>query len=367
MSRHKESSHPPLVAPSASQWVNKNVNSLAEEITEHQFLARPALLEKYGVKGKQKCREDAAFHLHYLSEAVSASSTKIFADYIGWAKIMLVSRGIEYRDLEHTLAAMKRALVKNASRDEGALLASFIDAALKLLPNLPESVPSFVDPNRPFSTVANTYLKSLLLLNRDEAVAYLLREVDAGLSIKDVFEHVILPVQQEVGRLWQLNKITVVQEHYCTAVAELVLTRLQRKYIGTRRDVSALTLCPEGEEHCLGLRLFSEVLEADGWNVTYIGPKSPTRDIVKHLQTFRTDVVAISVATPLNLGKTKQLIDAIKGLSPQRQPRIIVGGAALMNSEPNALTWLGADALATDISEGVAIANRLMNARKKTA
>jgi hypothetical protein len=114
---------------------------------------------------------------------------------------MLVSRGIEGRDLEHTLAAMKRVLVKNASRDEGALLASFIDAALKLLPSLPESVPSFVDPNRRFSTVANTYLKSLLLLNRDEAVAYLLREVDAGLSIKDVFEHVILPVQQEVGRL----------------------------------------------------------------------------------------------------------------------------------------------------------------------
>ena len=101
--------------------------------------------------------------------------------------------------------------------------------------------------------------------------------------------------------------------------------------------------------------------------LTYIGPKSPTRDIVKHLQTFRTDVVAISVATPLNLGKTKQLIDAIKGLSPQRQPRIIVGGAAMMNSESNALEWLAADAVATDISEGVAIANRLMNARKKTA
>src|SRR5438128_4229664 len=120
MSRHKESSHPLLVAPSASQWVNENVNSLAEEITEHQFLARPALLEKYGLKGKQKCKEDAAFHLHYLSEAVSADSAKIFADYIGWAKIMLASRGIEGRHLEHTLAAMKRVVVKNASRDEGA-------------------------------------------------------------------------------------------------------------------------------------------------------------------------------------------------------------------------------------------------------
>src|SRR5690348_15311602 len=195
-----------LVAPLASRWLIENVTTLAEEITEHQFLTQPALLEKYGLKGKQKCTDDAALHLHYLSEAVSANSTRIFADYIGWAKIMLINRGIEWHDLEQTLDAMKRVLLKSASRDEGALLAKFIDAALDLLPNLPESVPTFVDPNRPFSTVANTYLQSLLLLNRDEAVAYLLREVDAGLSIKDVFEHVILPVQQEVGRLWQLNK-----------------------------------------------------------------------------------------------------------------------------------------------------------------
>ena len=145
MSRPKKTSIS-LVAPLASRWLIENITTLADEITEHQFLTQPALLEKYGLKGKQRCRDDAAFHLHYLSEAVSSNSTRIFADYIGWAKIMLVSRGIEWRDLEHTLAAMKRVLVKKASRDEGALLARFIDAALELLPNLLESVPSFVDP-----------------------------------------------------------------------------------------------------------------------------------------------------------------------------------------------------------------------------
>ncbi len=364
MSRRKEISTPTLVAPSASEWVNENVTSLAAEIAERHFAAQPALLEKYGAKGKQKCRDDAAFHLHYLSEAISANSTRIFVDYIGWAKIMLVSRGIESYDLEQTLEFTKVVLVGTASPADGAVFASFIDAALIALPKLPESMPTFIPRDRPFATVANNYLRSLLLLNGDEAVSYIVQQVDAGLRIKDVFEHVILAAQQEVGRLWQINQITVVQEHYCTAMAELVLTRLRRKYIGTRRDVSALTLCAEGEEHCLGVKLFSELLQADGWKVTYIGAKSPTQDVVKHVQSFSADVIAISVATALALGKTKQLIDAIKSFVPHRRPRIIVGGA-ITCSDPKALEWLGADAFATDIWDGVAIANRFVNQRRK--
>src|SRR6476660_7747602 len=130
MSRRKEICTPTLVAPSASEWVNENVTSLAAEITDRHFAAQPALLEKYGAKGKQKCRDDAAFHLHYLSEAISANSTRIFVDYIGWAKIMLVSRGIESYDLEQTLEFMKVVLVGTASPADGAVFATFIDAAL---------------------------------------------------------------------------------------------------------------------------------------------------------------------------------------------------------------------------------------------
>jgi MerR family transcriptional regulator, light-induced transcriptional regulator len=365
MSRPEKSPNLSLGAPPASQWLNENISTLAAEITERHFAAQPALLQKYGLKGKQKCRDDAAFHLHYLSEAISANSTRIFVDYIGWAKIMLVSRGIEWRDLEQTLKAMKEVLFGSATPTDGAPLETFIDAALTALPKLPDSVPTFMSTDRPFAAVANKYLRSLLLLNGDEAVTHIMQQVNSGLRITDVFEHVIFPGQQEVGRLWQLNRITVVQEHYCTAMAELVVTRLRRKYIGTRRDVSALTLCAEGEEHCLGLKLFSELLQADGWHVTYIGAKSPTRDVVKHLEFFPTDVVAISVATPLSLGKTKQLIDAIKSFVPQRHPRIIVGGAMMTYSDRKAPQGLGADAFATDIFDGVAIANRFMNESRK--
>ena len=364
MSLRKKRSTTPPAAVTASDWLSQNISSLAAEITENQFSARPGLLRKYGSKGRLKCTEDAASHLHYLSEAIAVTSPAIFTRYIGWAKIMLSSRGIESGDLKHTLQGMKRVVAKQANGEHGALIGKFITLALEELPNLPESLPPFIDSREPFAPIANKYLQSLLLLNRNEAIAGVMEEVEAGLSIRDVFQHVIFVAQQEVGRLWQMNQITVVQEHYCTSSADLLIARLRRKYSDTSRDVSALALCAANEEHSMGVRLLSELLEADGWRVAYIGSKSPTADVLKHLKANPTDLVAISIGTPLSLSKAKELIQAIRSLPLRNPPRIMLGGSALNASEPTIVQALGADAYAANILDGLEMADRLVRERR---
>ena len=361
MSPRKKKEITPLAA---SDWLSQNIASLAAEITDNQFSAHPGLLRKYGSQGKQKCAEDAAYHLHYLSEAIAANSPAIFTHYIGWAKVMLSSRGIESGDLKHTLQGMKRAVLKQANLDHGSVIGTFINLALKQLPTLPESLPTFIDSSEPFAAIANKYLQSLLLLNRNEAIAGVMGEVDAGLSIRDVFQHVIVATQREVGRLWQLNEITVVQEHYCTSSADLLIARLRRKYSDLRRDISALVLCAANEEHSMGIKLLAELLEEEGWNVTYVGSKTPAADVLKHLKTNPTDLVAISIGTPMSLSKARELIQAIKSLSLQHAPRIMVGGAALNASEPAVVQGLEADAYATTILDGLEMADRLVKERR---
>jgi methanogenic corrinoid protein MtbC1 len=64
-------------------------------------------------------------------------------------------------------------------------------------------------------------------------------------------------------------------------------------------------------------------------------------------QSFSTDLVAISVATPLNLGKAKELITRIKSLVLEHPPSILIGGAAV-NSNPEIWKYLAADGAAPD-------------------
>jgi methanogenic corrinoid protein MtbC1 len=354
------------VATVAHKWLNANIQLLAEAITAHTFAKTPELQAKYGSRGRLKCEEDTLYHLHYLSEALANDSPQMFVDYTGWAKIMLVSRGIDPADLAENLKGMSQILLQKAPPKCRWIFTRFVDSALTQLPKLPESLPSFIDPERPFAELADSYLKSLLLLNRGEAISLVLRRIESGLSVGDLFRHVIHPVQQEVGRLWQENRITVLQEHYCTAATDLLITRLKRSYIGVPRSVTALALCPDGEEHSLAIKMFSDLLESDGWKVVFIGPKCPTSDVLKHIKTNPTDLVAISVATPLSLARARQLIAEIRSLSLEKTPSIIVGGAAL-KAKRNLRKNLEADAAAIDLSEGVDIANRLVSANHTKA
>src|SRR6185312_7529457 len=359
MSRLNESERQKPVLTLACEWLDANIPQLAEAITTRTFAAKPELQAKYGNRGRLKCEQDANYHLHYLYEAMAGDSVAIFVDYIGWAKIMLRSRGIEWTDLKENLEGMIHTLRLKAPRKFANLFLKFIKAALMQLPELPGKLPSFIDPAMPFAELAEFYLHSLLVLNREEAVSLVVRRVESGLAINDLFRHVIHPVQQEVGRLWQENKITVLQEHYCTAATDVLITRLKRGFLGVPRAVTALSLCPDGEEHSLAIKMFSDLLEADGWRVAFIGAKCPIADVLKHIRRHATDLVAISVATPLNLSKTKELITEIRTLPPEHKPSIIVGGAA-MKANADSWNYLGADAVASDVSEGVEIANRLV-------
>lgn len=363
MSPRKKNAEKKPVHSIAYEWLSANIEPVAEAITTRIFALHPELEEKYGERGRAKCGQDSVYHLHYLAEAIASNSEKMFVDYVGWAKIMLLSRAVDSADLGDNLKVMANVLQLKSPAKYKRIFAQFIDAALTQLPAMPEALPGFIDPGNPFAELANSYLQRLLLLNREDAIALVTTELDLGLSIRDLFHHVIYPVQREVGRLWQENRINVLQEHYCTAATDLLITRLKHNFQAVPRSVRALAVCPDGEEHSLGIKMFSELLESDGWKVAYMGPKCPLADVLSHIKNHDTDLVAISVATPLNLAKTKELIAGIRSFSRNHTPAILVGGAAL-NSNPEIERYLQADGVAADVSEGVEIANRLVAQKK---
>jgi methanogenic corrinoid protein MtbC1 len=246
------------------------------------------------------------------------------------------------------------------------MIVKYVESALEQFSSLPQSLPSYIVSSNPLADVANEYLNALLLLNRKGAEVTIRKHLERGLRLRDLVDQVVLPVQLEVGRLWQEKRITVVQEHYCTAATEMLLTELRERFRGIPRDVTALALCPEGEHHCLGIRLLSELLEADGWRVAYIGPNCPSADVLNHLRDTKTDLVAISVTTALSMAALRQLIMKVREVKASTAPRILVGGRAL-GTDPRLPRSLRADGYAANIFDGLALANRLVAMRKTSS
>lgn len=343
----------------ASDWLLQNIAAVASGVTARLFALNPELDQKYGQRGRIKCLEDTNYHLMYLSEAVASRSPLLFETYVGWAKVMLQSRGIGVADLSKNLEMLAEVIGENAPRAFSCLLLEPIRSAISALPTQPNHVPSFIDPSNSLADLANEYLSLLLVLKREDAVSVIARRLRSGLTIADLFERVVRPVQQEVGRLWQENRITVIQEHYCTAANDILLAGLRHKTLGRERGVSALAVCAEGEQHCLGLRMFADLLQADGWKVVYAGPNCPTSAVLKQIGDTQPNLVAISSTTPLSVGRARELVDKIKTTPWKRAPAILFGGAVLC-AHPDLCLTINADACPVTAPDGLDAANKLV-------
>jgi len=118
----------------------------------------------------------------------------------------------------------------------------------------------------------NAFLEAALKGNEYAAQEEMNRLMSSGHTLTEASVCLIQPASYEVGRLWQLNRITVAQEHLMTAVSQNVLARAY-----TQADFAAPTgrkamfACVAGNYHSLGLRMLSDAFETIGWDALFLG------------------------------------------------------------------------------------------------
>jgi methanogenic corrinoid protein MtbC1 len=247
------------------------MREIAVATVEREYRAHPEL-RRYGNRGWAHCVEDCEYHLEFLVAALNAGSVNEFVDYCGWAKILLLHRAINLSHLIANLKHLKSILKKKLSPRQFALVSDYLQSGIDALPDLPSDLPSRIARERPYSDVANSYLNALLKFDRTRAAEIVLKTSSRGATVKDIYRHIITPAQQEVGRLWQLGQLTVAHEHYCTAATEIVMAELFRHLVppSPQRERLLISFCVEGERHCIALKMFSDLMSLEGWQVLYM-------------------------------------------------------------------------------------------------
>ncbi len=336
--------------------------ALAEEAVALQYAADPALVLRYGARGREKCLEDARYHLDYLEEALASGAPALFLAYIDWVRALLLGLGVPDADLRAQLAVLRgltfSRLAQPAAREAGAI----VDAALALFDAAPAVPESFIDPAAPLGALAGGYLDDLLRGERRRAADAVLGAVEGGTPVGDVYLDVIQRSQREIGRLWQLARITVGQEHFCTAASQAVVARLYPwVFSAERAGRSLVAACVGGELHELGARMVADFFEMAGWDTYYLGANVPAASILDAIERHGADVVGISATMVAHVDAVRRLVAEIRADARGRRARILVGGYPFNLAEG---LWrsVGADGCAADGRDAVTVAERLLAA-----
>ena len=194
------------------------------------------------------------------------------------------------------------------------------------------------------TALVHQYTEALLspTANPSHARHVIERALASGVPPMRLYVDIIPESLYEVGRRWERGEISVAAEHLATAAAQDVLRDLARRLPSTERNGrTAIVAAIEGELHELGARVVADLLDADGWEVFYVGAATPTSALVRLTEERRPDVVALSATLSTQLPTLADAVARLRATPPS--PFILVGGQGCAGVH-NAAGRLGADA-----------------------
>ncbi|WP_031443966.1 cobalamin B12-binding domain-containing protein [Arenibacter algicola] len=337
--------------------LSEKSNTLAQFVVSLHFIHDTKFLQLDATGGKQKCNDECLFHINYLIEAINMNHPDIYINYIRWSLPMLKSRNISETLIHTNLDFVQRAFKEIVGGELSNLAESYIVLAKEKLGVNPQRRETYITNNNPFKKEVNIYLRFLLEGKRHEAIFFIHELIRRNVRIKDIYLHIFKVSQYEVGRLWLYNKITIVQEYYCTASTQSIISGLYQYIFASKRTGKTMVACTvSGELHEMGIRMVADFFEMEGWNTKYIGSNSSDREVQEVLINSKADLLAISCTLSCNVSKIETLIKQIRGDSSLAQLKIVVGGYTFL-SNPGLWKKVSADAFLENATDALSWAN----------
>lgn len=316
------------------------------------YKRHPSYHEKYGEAGRQRTYEDWHFHLSYLNSAIQSQIPNLFVDYLAWCKLFFYSINFPEKYILESFEIL-RDIFQDYPDETSQQAFEYLNLGINQFPNLPTEINSFIHEDSKLGVIAQQYLNSLLRRDRIPAFDLIFDAVKNNIYIKDIYLKIFQPVQLEVGRLWQMNQISVAMEHYCTASTQLVMSRLYPYlFTGEKGEKKLVATSVSGELHELGIRMVSDIFEMEGWDTYYLGANTPHNSIISTLEEVGADVLAISATIPFHIDQVSDLIKGVRKNPQTANIKILVGGYPF---NQNADLWkvIGADGYASNAENAV--------------
>ncbi|MBD3184559.1 cobalamin-binding protein [Candidatus Poribacteria bacterium] len=342
-------------------FIEERSDEIAEESVKHQYELQPEIWEKYGEAGYRRSIKDVKYHLSYINEAISNSNQSLLMDYIAWLKVLFTELKFPDEGLPMTFKCIRDTLNKFLPDEYKSISLPYLDSGIQQISKLPSSIPSFIEDEMPLSDLAKKYLDALLKGDRNDASQMIIKAVENGTSIKNIYMYVFQRSQHEIGRLWQTNKITVAQEHYCTAATQLIMSQLYPYIFSTDKNgLKFVGACVGEELHEIGIRMVADFFEMEGWDTYYLGANTPIQSILQTTRDQEADILGLSVTITFHMNMLNNIIEAVRASDIGSNVKIMVGGYPF-NAASDLWKQVGADGYARDAQEAIATASALVS------
>ena len=174
-------------------------------------------------------------------------------------------------------------------------------------------------------TLYKEYFQGLISGDRKGCHEIVQELLDQKIGVYDLYLNLFQKSLYDVGRLWELNKISVAIEHLATSITEGLLNLSYPIIFSSRRvDFSAVVSCVEEELHQIGAKMVADIFEMNGWDSIFLGSSTPSPDLLRLIEEKRPDLLGLSMSIYFHLPKLIETLTLVHHSFPELQ--IVVGG-----------------------------------------
>ncbi|HON88021.1 MAG TPA: cobalamin-dependent protein [Spirochaetia bacterium] len=315
--------------------IKSRVYELAQYAVEEQYKIQPAWTS-YGSAGYIRALEDSRYHMLMLASSYALNDINMLGNYYSWLDILF----------------KRLKLPANTAFDSLNTAAEIIDTKLRLNDSMKNFVIRITQNSHHVSSEsvlqlsreAQEYYNFITKGNQRQAVNYILDIYKQGMQIIDIYNTIFIPIQSLIGKLWHEGKISVGEEHYCTAVTQVALANLyQFFFTGEKKQHKLIAAAVSGELHELPIRFLADVFEMHNWNTHYYGASTPLPALLQAVSEHKPNLLCLSVTMPFLVPELTEYIATIKK-SHASLPIMVGGRPFSINQE--LYKAVGADAAA---------------------
>jgi len=206
------------------------------------------------------------------------------------------------------------------------------------------------------SELLRAYLENLLAGNRRACRQIIRTARNSGLSAEVLYRDLVWEAMQAVEKLWREDRINAATEHLATRINRMIADQLQAELAEVpATGKKAIVTCAPHEPEELAGQVISDMLEAKGWEVFFVGGGVPDDEILMLVGLHRPDLLIIYGTRPEGVPAVKALIETIRQIDPYPEMNIMVMGGVFGRAED---LWreVNADIFARDLPEALHLA-----------
>jgi methanogenic corrinoid protein MtbC1 len=188
------------------------------------------------------------------------------------------------------------------------------------------------------------YLQPLLAGRRAECFELVANALHQGVAAETLICDVVWPAMAQVERLYRDDRLNSAVEHMAGRINRAIADQLQAHLPGKPPNGKRVVVASaDGPHEELGAQMVSDLLQADGWEVYFVGGGVPDDEVVALLGELRPQILLMFGATPDAVPNTRLLVERLREIGTCPLMNIVVTGG-IFNRAEGLWREIGADA-----------------------